>query len=219
MHIQNLIKIHPFVLKIEEKHIFRPTKGHNSVVYKRIQPISTPKPPSLISISMPSLKQIGQKLLKLESGNEALTDGQTVRRVLHNTPPLFVWWGIKHIHDKAMVAYKCHPDIDIRTRQFKTLSLLIMSGHHTISISGNESYDDHWDNNIKTQHLRLLVDLNTWINYYLDFGAHEHTGKPGVSMSEDARQMIWSHRVYIYLFLFRIDQLRETKKIKQVTSI
>ena len=30
-------------------------------------------------MSMQSLKKIGQKLLKLESGNEALTDGQTLK--------------------------------------------------------------------------------------------------------------------------------------------
>ena len=38
-------------------------------------------------MSMQSLKNIGQKLLRLESENEALTDGrmdtQTVRRVLY----------------------------------------------------------------------------------------------------------------------------------------
>ena len=31
-------------------------------------------------MSMQSLKKIGQKLLKLESGNEALTDGRTLKR-------------------------------------------------------------------------------------------------------------------------------------------
>ena len=52
-------------------------------------------------MSMQSLKKIGQKVHKLEHGNEALTDRQTdgwtlkVRRVQHNTPPLFVWRGIK----------------------------------------------------------------------------------------------------------------------------
>ena len=30
-------------------------------------------------MSMQSLKKIGQKLLKLESGNEALTDGRTLK--------------------------------------------------------------------------------------------------------------------------------------------
>ena len=36
-----------------------------------------PNNSSLISMSMQSLKNIGQKLLKLESINEALTDGRT----------------------------------------------------------------------------------------------------------------------------------------------
>ena len=49
-------------------------------------------------MSMQSLKKIGQKLLKLESGNEALTDGRMDRPTLkifggYNII-LFVWWGI-----------------------------------------------------------------------------------------------------------------------------
>ena len=43
---------------------------------------------------MQSLKEIGQKLLKLESGNKVLTDGRTLKifggYIKHNTPPLFV---------------------------------------------------------------------------------------------------------------------------------
>ena len=42
-------------------------------------PSAIPNHSSLISMSMQSLKKIGQKLLKLESGNEALTDGRTVK--------------------------------------------------------------------------------------------------------------------------------------------
>ena len=40
-------------------------------------PLAIPNHTSLISMSMQSLKKIGQKLLKIESGNEALTDGRT----------------------------------------------------------------------------------------------------------------------------------------------
>ena len=52
-------------------------------------------------MSMQSLKKISQKLLKLESGNEALTDGRTdtqnvkIFEVYNNTPPLKKWRGIK----------------------------------------------------------------------------------------------------------------------------
>ena len=61
-------------------------------------------------MSMQSLKKTGQQVLKLEHRNEALTDRQTggwmpdgrtdgrtlkVCRVKHNTPPLFMWRGIK----------------------------------------------------------------------------------------------------------------------------
>ena len=114
---------------IEEKHIFTSIKGHNSVVYKRIQPTGNPKPilpdinvhakfeengskttqvkspettflhqaraitllfingfspfaipnhSSPISMSMQRLKKIGQNY-SLESGNEALTDGRTLK--------------------------------------------------------------------------------------------------------------------------------------------
>ena len=113
---------------IEEKHIFTSIKGHNSVVYKQIQPIWHPKSllpdidviakfednqskttqvkslettflhqsrvitllfinkfspfaipnhSSLISMSMQSLKKIGQKLLVLESGKRWPMDGRT----------------------------------------------------------------------------------------------------------------------------------------------
>ena len=59
-------------------------------------------------MSMQSLKKIGQKLLK--SGIEALTVGrtdiQTVQRVLHNTPPLFVWWGIKMTSHSLFYAHE-----------------------------------------------------------------------------------------------------------------
>ena len=39
-----------------------------------------------------------------------------------------------------MMAYKCHPDIEIITRQFKLLSRLIMSGRGL----DDKSYRDHW---------------------------------------------------------------------------
>ena len=51
----------------EVKHIFTSIKGHNS---------------SPISMPMHSLKKIGQKLLKLEPGNEALTDGRNPKPLL-----------------------------------------------------------------------------------------------------------------------------------------
>ena len=76
MHIQNVIKIHPFILKILRNNTFFFTsiKGHNSVGYKQISPSAIPNHSSLISMSMQSLKKIGQKLFKFESGNEVLAD-------------------------------------------------------------------------------------------------------------------------------------------------
>ena len=62
MHIENFIKIHPFVLKILRKNtFFTSIKGHNSVVYKRIWPLCNPNP------LLPDINVS-------ESGNEALTD-------------------------------------------------------------------------------------------------------------------------------------------------
>ena len=86
MHIQNLIEIHKLIHKIlSKKKNLTPNKGHNAVQNWQKKSIAIPNHSSLISMSMQSLKKIGQKLLKLESGNEALTDGRTdtqmVRRV------------------------------------------------------------------------------------------------------------------------------------------
>ena len=136
MHIQNFIKIHPFVLKILRKNTFLHQSraitllfiiefspfaipNHSSLISMSMQslkktvksytnlspettnlhqsraitllfinkfsPFAIPNNSSPISMSTQSLKKIGQKLLKLESGNEALTDGwmdtQTVQRI------------------------------------------------------------------------------------------------------------------------------------------
>ena len=66
--------------KNKKKHIFSSMKGHNSVVYNEFSPFAIPNHSSPISMSMQSVKKIGQKLLKLESGNEALTDGRSLKR-------------------------------------------------------------------------------------------------------------------------------------------
>ena len=108
----NLIEIHKLIHKIfEHKKILTSIKGHNAVQNrqkkkKKKKKNAIPNHSSLISMSMQNLKKIGQNLLgqdvgsdcisslslliflhllKLESGNEALTDGRmdtrTVRRV------------------------------------------------------------------------------------------------------------------------------------------
>ena len=56
--------------------------GHKSraitlLFQNEISPLAIPYYSSPISMSIQSLKKIGQKVLKLEPGNEALTDGQT----------------------------------------------------------------------------------------------------------------------------------------------
>ena len=47
------------------------------VFLNEIIPLAFPYHSTPIPMSMQSLKKIGQKLLKLEHGNEALTDGRT----------------------------------------------------------------------------------------------------------------------------------------------
>ena len=68
MHIQNVIKIHPFVLKILRKNTFLyQSRAITLLFINEFSPFTIPKHSSLISMSMQSLKKIGQKLLKLKS--------------------------------------------------------------------------------------------------------------------------------------------------------
>ena len=81
MHIQNFIKIHPFVLKILRNNTFLHQSGAITMLFiNKFSPFAIPNHSSLISMSMQSLKKIGQKLLKLESRNEALTNRPTDER-------------------------------------------------------------------------------------------------------------------------------------------
>ena len=64
---------------IEEKHIYTLIKGHNFLFINEFSSFAIPNHSSPISMSMQSLKKIGHKLLKIESGNEALTDGRTLK--------------------------------------------------------------------------------------------------------------------------------------------
>ena len=67
-----------FVMKILRKNTFlHQSRAMTLLFINEFSPFEIPKHSSLISMSTQSLKKIGQKLLKLESGNEALTDGQT----------------------------------------------------------------------------------------------------------------------------------------------
>ena len=76
-------QIHLFVLKsLRLKLLRKNTFSHQSraitlLFINEFSPFAIPNHSSLISMSMQSLKKIGQKLLKLESGNEALTIGRT----------------------------------------------------------------------------------------------------------------------------------------------
>ena len=73
-HIQNFIKIHPFVLKILKKNTFlHQSRAIMLLFINELSPFAIPNHSSLVSMSMQSLKKIVQKLLKLESRNDIFT--------------------------------------------------------------------------------------------------------------------------------------------------
>ena len=74
MHIQNFIKMHPFDLKILRKTTFLHESSALTLLFiNEFSPFAIPNRSSLMSMSMQSLKKIGQKLLKLEAGNDIFT--------------------------------------------------------------------------------------------------------------------------------------------------
>ena len=66
MHIQNFIKIHPFVLKILRKNTFlHQSRAITLLFINEFSLFAIPNHSSLKSMSIQSLKKIGQILLKL----------------------------------------------------------------------------------------------------------------------------------------------------------
>ena len=84
MSMQSLKKIGKKVLKLEHgneaQSFLTYIKAITLLFQNEISPLAIPYHSSPIPMSMQSLKKIGQKVLKLEHGNEALTDGQTSER-------------------------------------------------------------------------------------------------------------------------------------------
>ena len=69
-HTQNFIKIHPLVLKILRKNTFLHQSRTITLLFiNKFSSFAIQNHSSPISMSMQSLKKIGQKLHKLESGN------------------------------------------------------------------------------------------------------------------------------------------------------
>ena len=81
MSMQSLKKIGTKVLKLEQgneaQSIFDIHQGPWLLFQNEISPLTIPYHSSPIPMSMQSLKKIGQEVLKLEHGNEALTDRRT----------------------------------------------------------------------------------------------------------------------------------------------
>ena len=57
----------------EEKHILHQSRAITLLFINEFSPFAIPNHSFLISMSMQSLKKTGQKLLKLESGNDIFT--------------------------------------------------------------------------------------------------------------------------------------------------
>ena len=84
MHIQNFIKIHPFVRKILRKNTFlHQSRAITLLFMNEFSPFAIPNHSFLVSISVQSLKKIGQKLLKLESGNDTLASVKGCNSVVY----------------------------------------------------------------------------------------------------------------------------------------
>ena len=64
---------------IEENTFLHQSRAITLLFINEFSPFAIPNHSFPISMSVQSLKKISQKLLKLESGNEALTDGRRVR--------------------------------------------------------------------------------------------------------------------------------------------
>ena len=84
MPIQNFINIHPFVLKILRKNTFlHQSRAITRLFINQLSPFAIPNHFFLISLSMQSLKKIGQKLLRLEPGNDIFTSIKGHNSVVH----------------------------------------------------------------------------------------------------------------------------------------
>ena len=74
MHIQNFIKIHPFVLKVLRKNtVSHQSRAITLLFINEFSPIAIPNHSFPISMSKQNLKKISQKLLELESRNDIFT--------------------------------------------------------------------------------------------------------------------------------------------------
>ena len=69
---------------IEEKHILHQSRAITLLFINKFSSFAIPNNSSLISMSMQSLKKIGQKLFKLESGNNIFTSIKGYNSVVYN---------------------------------------------------------------------------------------------------------------------------------------
>ena len=97
MSTQSLKKISQKVLiKSPETTFLHQSRAITLLFIYEFSQFAIPNHSSLTSMTVQNLKKIGQKLLKLESGNEALMDGRTDGQTLkifggYNIIPCPVW--------------------------------------------------------------------------------------------------------------------------------
>ena len=110
MQTQNLIKIHPFVLKVLRKNTcLHKSRAITMLFLNEFSLFAIPNHSSLISMAMQSLKKIGQKLLKLVRKRSA--EGRTDR---HSNFKIFGGYDIIPRHF-CVAGYKkmtCAPSED-----------------------------------------------------------------------------------------------------------
>ena len=87
--------------KRSAKHFWHTSRAITLLFQNEISPHAIPYHSSPIPMSMQSLKKIGQKVLKLEHGNEALMDRQMDRRICF-------WMNLPHLQSHITpLRYQC----------------------------------------------------------------------------------------------------------------
>ena len=88
--------------KRSAKHVWHTSRAITLLFQNEISPLAIPYHSSPIPMSMQSLKKIGQKVLKLEHGNEALTD----RRMTDGSSNILGLWATSILNSHREVAPK-----------------------------------------------------------------------------------------------------------------
>ena len=137
MHIQNCIKIHPFVLKILRKNTFLYQSWAITLLFiNEFSPFAIANHSFLISMSMQSLKKIGQKLLNLSREMTFLHQSRAITMMFinkfspfaipkHSSPISMSMQSLKKIGQKLQVRVRkrrADRRMDVQTLKIYPLS-------------------------------------------------------------------------------------------------